>query len=96
MFLAIAVFLHRGNVFTSQLNSERFMVLSLFAYGLIDLATRAQYLFIIFALVFSLAVISSKGTFYKDKKESEAFFSMMLLLISIMSFIYNSGTAYYS
>lgn len=94
IILAIVIFFYRGNVFTNQITSERFMVLSLLSYGLIDLATRAQYPFIIFAVIFSVSVIFSNGKFYKDKKESEAFFSMMLFLISIMSLNYNFGTSY--
>lgn len=96
MFLAVVTFLHCGNVFTNQITSERFMVFTVISYGIIDLSCRSNYLFITFALIFSVGIIAYKGRFYKEKKESEILFSLMLFLISIMSFVYNSDASYLS
>lgn len=90
VFLAVVTFLYRGNVFTNQTTSERFMVFALISYGVIDWSTRSHYLFIFFAFIFSVGIIAAKGKFYKEQKESEIFFSLMLFLISVMSYVYNT------
>ena len=96
MFLAVVIFLYRGNVFTNQLTSERFMVFATISYGIIDLSCKSNYLFIVFALIFSVGIVATKGKFYKGQKESEILFSIMLFLISIMSYVYNSDPSYLS
>lgn len=96
VFLAAVIFLHRGRVFTNQPSAEWFTAFLFFAYGLIELAASSLYIFTFFAFVFSIAVIASKGKFYKDKIESEVYFSMMFFLLSAISLVHNIDSIYLS
>ena len=96
VFLAAVIFLHRGRVFTNQPSAEWFTAFLFFAYGLIELAASSLYIFTFFSFVFSIAVIASKGKFYKDKMESEVYFSMMFFLLSTISLVHNIDSIYLS